>query len=142
MGMSMMHAWDRIEKAKAKDIRETNQLNNGWKLVPEKAFKDVGPEILCELDPLPKLPKNRFFKDYRGGLKKKGVLKAGEIEGKYRVYHGRIVHLDQEGNPVEEEKTVPYYKKPGYKRSEMKTFPLVKGVFVVRGADKVVEGED
>ena len=41
----------------------------GWKIVPNRAFRKVDPEILAQMDPLPKI--NR--QDYKEYLRKHGI---------------------------------------------------------------------
>ena len=62
-----MQARGQLARSRSEDRPEFK--NSGWKLVPQRAFKNTEPEILAKLDPLPELAR----KDYKEYLTKKKI---------------------------------------------------------------------
>lgn len=57
----------KLVKGKAIDMPNFN--NGGWKIVPHKAFRNVAPDILANMQPLPAV--NR--EDYKEYLKNNSI---------------------------------------------------------------------
>lgn len=65
--LHQMHAQGKLVKGKAIDMPRFN--HGGWELVPHKAFKNVAPDILVNLQPLPAV--NR--EDYKTYLRDNNI---------------------------------------------------------------------
>lgn len=62
-----MEMQGKIVKAKAIDMPQYNRA--GWQIVPHRAFKNVAPDLLAEMQPLPAI--NR--EDYKEYLKNNSI---------------------------------------------------------------------
>lgn len=62
-----MHKQGKIEQARAVDIPQFK--NSGWQINQNKAFANVAPEILVQMDPLPAV--NRT--DYKEFLRNNNI---------------------------------------------------------------------
>lgn len=59
--IATMHQQGKIMQAAPKDMPRLKKA--GWQLVPHIAFKNVAPEVLAEISPLPAL-NNEKYKEY------------------------------------------------------------------------------
>ena len=51
----------KIERGRSVDTPQFK--NSGWKIIPHKAFKNVSPEVLVQMDPLP-VVNRQDYKEY------------------------------------------------------------------------------
>ena len=65
--LHQMLSQGKVVKAKAIDNPIFNR--NGWQLVPHKAFKNVAPDILANMTPMPVLQRE----DYKEFLRNNGI---------------------------------------------------------------------
>ena len=59
--LPQMYKMGKIERARAQDLPEFKKA--GWKVVPHKAFKNVAPQLVMKMDPVPDLNR-KDFKEY------------------------------------------------------------------------------
>lgn len=62
-----MQAQGSIERCRAADIPKWKK--SGWRVIPNKAFKNTDPAIMAKLDPIPKIHRE----DYKAHLRQENI---------------------------------------------------------------------